>query len=385
MRKESDSLGEICALRVVIVSRDFVYPMGGFEEYIHQLSSRLRRNGLDVAILTTTRNSPRAIYHEAECDGVQVRRYPVTWSLSGYCYSRPLRDATRAAEYDVLHAQGWGNYAIDLAARESKRRSRPLVVTPHAFFQEPGRARILKAIYSRTFSRTVMKRAYFIALTETQARELRSKGATRTTTIPEGVDTAEFERQYPRPSYFPDHRKVVLCVGRLAQYKGLEHVLMAVKRIEAGLPDLFLMIVGENWGARQGLEKLSRDLGLKEKVTFTGQIPRTELLGIYQASDLCVNASQYEGFGISLVEAMACAKPVISTPTGVAADLTHLIPTFSYGDVTLLAANILRILKDEKEARDLGLALRRLVEERYSWDRNLIRIMDLYRKVSSPT
>jgi glycosyltransferase involved in cell wall biosynthesis len=357
--------------------------MGGFEEYIHQLSSRLRRKGLDVAILTTTRNSPRAIYHEAECDGVPVKRYPITWGLSGYCYSGALRDATHAVEYDVLHAQGWGNYAIDLAARESKRRSRPLVVTPHAFFQEPGRARFLKAIYNRTFSRTVIKKAHFIALTEVQAQELKSRGAATTATIPEGVDTAEFERQYLRPSYFPDHRKVVLCVGRLARYKGLEHVLMAMKSVEVDLPNIFLMIVGADWGARQRLEKLTRDLGLEEKVTFTGQIPRTELLGAYQASDLYVNASQYEGFGISLVEAMACGKPAVSTPTGVAADLAQLIPTFSYGDVHLLAANMLRILKDEEEARSLGQKLRRLVEERYSWDRNIIRIMDLYREVTS--
>lgn len=366
-------------MRLAIVSRDFVYPLGGFEEYIYQLSSRLHGAGVDVTIFTTTRNAQDSNYHEAEYDGVPVKRYPVTWWLSGYCYSRGLKDGLREAEYDVLHGQGWGNYAIDAAARESKRKSRPLVVTPHAFFQEPGRARALKAIYNQIFSRTVIDRAHFIALTEAQARELRSMGAMRTTTIPEGVSIPEFERQYPRPGYFPDRRKVLLCVGRLARYKGFEHVLMALKSIESDLPDAFLMIVGEDWGAGHRLKKLTRDLALKEKVAFTGRIPRAELLGVYQACDLYVNASLYEGFGISLVEAMACGKPAVSTPTGLAADLQGLIPTFNYGDVPTLAANILRILREEEVARNLGQALKRLVEERYSWDRNLSRILDVYR------
>lgn len=367
-------------MKVAVVSRDFVYPLGGFEEYIYQLSSRLHNAGVDVTIFTTTRNTQDSAYHEADYNGVTVKRYPVTLGLSGYCYSKGLKDGLRKADYDVLHAQGWGNYAIDLAARESRRRSKPLVVTPHAFFQEPGRARALKVIYNYMFSRTVIDRAHIIALTEAQARELKSMGAMRITMIPEGVNTAEFETQYPRPAYFPDGRKVLLCVGRLARYKGFEHVLMALKSIESDLPDAFLMIVGEDWGAGHHLKKLTRDLALEEKVAFTGRIPRAELLGVYQACDLYVSASLYEGFGISLVEAMACGKPAVSTPTGVAADLQGLIPTFNYGDVPTLAANILRILREEEDARNLGQALKRLAEERYSWDRNLSRILDIYQK-----
>jgi len=109
--------------------------------------------------------------------------------------------------------------------------------------------------------------------------------------------------------------KIILFVGRLIYYKGLEYLIQAMKGVDAKL-----LIIGE--GKLQGsLQKLAENLKIGGKVFFLGRVKNSDILAYYRACDIFVLPSieKTEAFGLVQLEAMACGKPVVNTslPTGV--------------------------------------------------------------------
>ena len=110
-------------------------------------------------------------------------------------------------------------------------------------------------------------------------------------------------------------RVVVLTLGRLAateRYKGFDELLEVVNRLQKAEPKVLCVIAGSG-DDRARLEAKARDLGLEHWVRFTGYIPDEELPGLYRAARVFMLAGQGEGFGIVLLEAMACGIPVVAS------------------------------------------------------------------------
>lgn len=138
--------------------------------------------------------------------------------------------------------------------------------------------------------------------------------------VPLGIDVNKFKRMPQMDAEVQTIRslygsKIVLYIGKLRYYKGLEYLIQAMKSIEARL-----IIVGE--GPLKGkLQKLATHLNLLKKVTFVPHVSDKRLIAFYHACDVFAlpSVSRSEAFGIVQLEAMACGKPVVSTnlPTGV--------------------------------------------------------------------
>jgi len=371
-------------MRIVMVSRNFVYPLGGFEEYIYHLIKKLSEQGLSMELLTTTMLSNISNFHEENINGVKLKRYPVTMKLFGYCYSKQLGKAVKESSYDIIHAQGWGNYAIDAALKDAGKKKKPLVVTPHGFFHEAERVKKLKSLYNRLFTRRLLRYAHFVAITKAQAEQLRYMGAKYVHVIPEGIVVREFEKQFPRPTeYAPQNKRIILGVGRISTYKGFEQLIEVLKKVLRENPEAHLIIVGQDWGARDSLEKLARNQAIDDHITFTGRISRENLIALYQAADVYVNSSRHEGFGITILEAMACGTPVISTKTGVAQDLEGIVLTYDYGDCEALAKKLIVVLNDHTLSWRLGEKGVRIVKREYDWSAIIGKITSLYSSLCS--
>ena len=131
----------------------------------------------------------------------------------------------------------------------------------------------------------------------------------------------DFNRQEARREFgLPTEGKILLCVGRLAWKKGVDLVLRAFSLIANQVTDAYLAIVGEG-DERPKLEALVRELGLDERVFFLGYIPQPPSPGLprlYNCTDGLVLGSFHESLALVLAEALACGKPVISTPVGIA-------------------------------------------------------------------
>ena len=139
--------------------------------------------------------------------------------------------------------------------------------------------------------------------------------------IPGGVNTAQFQPNLSRASAraqlrWPSDRTILFTPRRLVNRMGLDKLLFALAKIKPRVPDIWLAIAGR--GALQAsLERQVIELGLNDHVRFLGFLPDDQLPLAYQAADLSVMPSQtLEGFGLALIESLACGTPALCTPVG---------------------------------------------------------------------
>ena len=188
-----------------------------------------------------------------------------------------------------------------------------------------------------------------------------------------GVDVDRF---FPEASVRPDHwsgRKVVLTVGRLQQRKGQDMMIRALPTIRDSVPEVLYCLVGG--GAEEGrLREMAESLGLKDHIEFAGELTDAQMLAYYQSCDLFALPNRRvknddEGFGMVLLEAQSCGKPVLAgnaggtretltEQTGVIVECTSPEP---------LARAVIVLLQDGERLKRMGMAGREHVTQRFSW------------------
>ncbi len=196
--------------------------------------------------------------------------------------------------------------------------------------------------------------------------------------VPLGVEVDQFAKGKAKPP-----GTELLFVGRLRYYKGVDDLLRALVQV----PTARLTVVGD--GPMRGeWEALARQLGLAERVTFTGEVPDDELPARYAAAALFVlpaNA-RAEAFGTVLLEAMAAGLPCITTEVGTGTSwvvqhgVTGLV--VPPRDPEALAQAIVRLLQDRALRRRMGQAGRERVEQHFSVERMVQATEALYEKLS---
>lgn len=200
--------------------------------------------------------------------------------------------------------------------------------------------------------------------------------------IYEGVDkhfrpAGEETRRAIRARYSPD-RPYLLMVGTLEPRKNHRLALEALARLKArGYPHRLLIAGGRGW-LFAPVEAQVTALGLDADVTFTGYVPAEDLPGLYSTADCVLLPSLYEGFGLPVLEAMACAAPVVCSNAGslpeLAGDAARVVPPT---DAEALAAAIEQILADPHLAAELR---RRGLEQarRFTWQETASKTVEVY-------
>ncbi len=174
----------------------------------------------------------------------------------------------------------------------------------------------------------------------------------------------------------------LLSVCRLERddrYKGVDWVLRAIAELAPAHPDLRYTVVGDGDDLLY-LRGLAAELGLQQRVTFTGALDHDDLLAAYRDADLFVLPTRREGFGLVFLEAMAFRKPIIAAAAAGAVDVV------SSGEHGLLidgedelAAAIATLLRDRDLAKRMGEAGYRAVTETFSFDAFVSRLWALLR------
>lgn len=192
--------------------------------------------------------------------------------------------------------------------------------------------------------------------------------------IPGGVDVSRFQvnltRQQARASLgFPADRPILFVPRRLVQRMGIDILLQALVKVKDRVPDVWLAIAGKG-SLRLTLEQQSQELGLQDCVKFLGYVPDEQLPVAYQAADLTVVPSQsLEGFGLILLESLACGTPVLSTPVGGMPEvLRPFQPTLvtDTPDADALATRIVELLTGSIPLPDRA-ACREYAVSNYDW------------------
>jgi len=193
-----------------------------------------------------------------------------------------------------------------------------------------------------------------------------------------GVNTTRFAPAEPDPIVRErlgwTGRRVILTVGALQKRKGQDMLIRALPSIRRECPDVLYAIAGEGW-ERNYLEDLALEHGVLDAVRFVGAPDEGELVCLYQQCDLFALPNRqvgwdFEGFGIVLLEAQACGKPVITGSSG--GTVETIIPNetglaLACEEPEGLASACARLLSDPVRRAKMGARGRAWVEECFDW------------------
>lgn len=209
--------------------------------------------------------------------------------------------------------------------------------------------------------------AHCTAAREFMIGELRVRRETKVIHV--GVDTELFRPTESEGKYLTEGGFRILTTARLHRYKGLLYLLEAMKRIREEVSDAHLYVIGKGPEERN-LKNLTEKLELDSVVTFlTRSVPNHEMPALYAECDLYVQPSIVEPYGIAVLEAMACGKPVVGTRIGGMLDTVKdggagfLVESADSGE---LAERII-MLSDRRLCGEFGQDARRRMESKFDW------------------
>lgn len=193
-----------------------------------------------------------------------------------------------------------------------------------------------------------------------------------------GVDAAKFHPADRDPAVRQrlgwDDRPVILTVGALSARKGQDTMIRALPAIRRAFPNVLYAVAGEGW-ERPRLEQLVTELGVTESVQFRGTPTDEDLVECYQQCDIFAlpnrrEGNDVEGFGIVLLEAQACGKPVIAGTSGGTFETMQIPQTGLVIDCTgpeRLAEIAIEWLKDLPRRQAMGQAARKWIAGKFDW------------------
>lgn len=366
-------------LRVALVAGTLA--RGGAEKQLVYMACALREAGTDVRVYSLTRGEH---YEET------LRRAGVPLAWIGRMRSRAARvlvltRALRDHRPHIVQATHFfaGAYAL-LAAR-------PYRALPVGSLRNDARHEVEDA---GAWGRWLLRRCpALLANSEAARRNAEALGAARAAVhvLPNVIDVAAMDRTRDVIAAVPgagddgtaSGGRLVVAVGRLVSQKRLDRFLRALALARRDDPALRGVVVGDG-PERSELEALARRLGLLPgAVAFLGR--RDDVPALLRAADVLVLTSDHEGSPNVVLEAMACRRPVVTTPAGEAGAIVvdgetgYVVP---FDDLPLMAERLVRLAGSPSLRSAFGEAGRRRVERCYSVAGLADALMQIYRAMA---
>lgn len=399
-------------MRILHIYKDYYPVVGGIENHVRLLAEAQAQRGFDVTVLVTSLSRTTTI---TELGGVQVIRAGRLVHVASTPLSLAFFAQLRRLRADIAHLHfpyppgEMGNLLL--------RPGRRTVVTYHSdVIRQRGILRLYRPLLARVLGQAdcIIATSPDYIDSSPYLREVAGKCAV----VPLGIVPTPFLRTHDRveairaqfqaaPSQSPDsigqpaveagrstareaavpelgaqpRRPLILFVGRLRYYKGLEYLLEAMRDIEATL-----LVIGSGPMAVEW-QQLARNWGLLDRVHFLGEVTDDELPAYYQASDVFVLPASHrsEAFGVVQLEAMAAGKPVVSTDLGTGTSFVNqdrltgfVVPP---RDARALARTVNRLLADPELRQLMGERGRRRVLEHFTVDEMVDGVIGIYEEI----
>jgi glycosyltransferase involved in cell wall biosynthesis len=223
----------------------------------------------------------------------------------------------------------------------------------------------------------------FLACSEHEARELTRLGMPqeRIRVVPLWIEAEEIRALPARPPEQLFSRPLILFIGQLTRRKGADVLLEAIPGVLRRYPAASFAIVSHNPTGWPEIEQRALALGVRGALHFLGQVSEEEKVALLRACDVYVLPSRYEGFGLPLLEAMACGAPIVASDVPVIHEILRdgenglLVPR---DDPQALAAALLRVLGDPVLRARLVEGGERALRERYDGERLIRQVVAAY-------
>ena len=355
--------------------------IGGISSYVTTLARGLVQRGHHVHVASSG----------GTLEGEIIRAGALHWRVDlrtkSELHPKVWRAATevqgwlRQTPVDVIHAQT--RVAQVVAALVSRSGRVPYVTTCHGFYRRRWGRRWFPCWGERTIaiSRPV----------ETHLRQDFGLPQDRVRLVPTGIDVERVKQAIHPEEQAAWRRRLeeapgdrfVATMSRLVAMKGVDLFLRALAEASRSVNGLRGIVIGDG-EERPRLEKLAQELGLERRVAFVGTLPDpASLLSLCRIFVFPVMG--LEGLGLSALEAMALGLPVVATKVGGLTDAVEhgysgfLVPP---GDATAMAKRLRQLIDDPELAKRMGVAAHAAVKDRFSLERMLEQVAEIYREVT---
>lgn len=366
-------------VRVAVVAPHYHPRIGGLENYAQKVVRTLHDSPRHDVVVLCTNESRRTVIESQ--DGITVVKLPTLLTLSNSplhpYWPILLRRLFRRLTIDVVHAHAPVPGLADVAAFVAG--ARPVVLTYHSGSLRKGVRWIdpFLSLYEKHWLPRVFNRCAALGAVSPVSKCYETG---RAILLPPGVDVTTFS---PAPD--PQRRdSTVLYVGRIDRsswWKGLDVLFQSMALLRSEVPGVRLNMVGAG-DAVPLLQSLARQLGIDDIVCWNGVLRGDALVEEYRRAGVVVlpSTTECESFGMVLIEAMACGRPVVGSNVGGIPFVIRpkieglLVPP---GEPKALADACRSILLDPELAENLGTQGRRSAEERWAWSKRLVPIIDV--------
>lgn len=374
-------------MRILHVQETLAPKAGGPATVLPQLAKAQAAAGHEVIVATTNVDRPKGVYRDPGWDTLGDGAVPVFYAPVQF---EPLRVSFNLVAYfrraiptfDIVHVHGLYRFPVTSAAYLSRRYGVPYIIRPHGsldpyLYDKSTRGNLrLKRLYERWFDLPNLNAADAIHYTAEDERQRASFLELRSPSfvIPNGLEWENFsalpERGALRSRWGVGDAPLVLFLGRLHAQKGLDLLVPAFGALRQVRPDACLVIAGpDSDGYGQRVRALVAEHRLETAVRFVGPLDRAEVLQAYVDADVFALPSYVENFGMTVVEAMACALPVvISDQVNIHVDISNASAGLvTRCDADEFASALVALVGDADRCAAMGDAGRRFVQQHYAW------------------
>ena len=345
-------------MRVLHLVPKFIPSIGGVENFVHELVN-VQIKKIEVEIFTSNiLNFENFQKLRIMNDFPYVKRFNafslfpfLPRGLGVFSFSM-LRELIRREDIDIIHSHSYGYFTTYLGSFKKYLKKSKHIIQTHS---DPGRRKLTKMIFDSIVPIFSLYGDKIIAISELEKNYLKSLGIEekKIIKIPLGINLNLF-RRYQK---YKINDNFLLFVGRFdIDQKGIDILLKAIKISRKEFNNIKLYIIGDHSENKIKIIKIIKKLNLENEVLILGNISKEELIKYYHNCRALVLPSRFEPFGLVILEAFACSKPVIASRVGGIPEIVNEKNgiLFKAEDANELAKAIIKIMKmDDDEYKNM--------------------------------
>lgn len=268
---------------------------------------------------------------EEVIENIKVHRCKELFRFKYYFACYPSL-ASKMLQYslDILHIHGFGFLQHDIAITIYKEKypNVKIICTPHGPFMALKKYNIFGNIFKKVYTKYIIKNLKFYDII-IQVNPLQYKWMEKEYGIPKekirfapnGIPDETFKKINENKlkelinKYNLKEKFIISYLGRIQEYKGLEQIIKILFDLIKINQNIIFIAIGKDAGDKARLEKMAKELNVSDNIIFTGEVSEDEKIALLDLSEIFVFPSQWEAFGIAMLEAMARGNAIISSKT----------------------------------------------------------------------
>ncbi|MDD3052440.1 MAG: glycosyltransferase family 4 protein [Candidatus Cloacimonetes bacterium] len=371
-------------MRICVITSAKFPPEEGIGNFIYNMSKEFIRKGNQVTIIT--RGSSSKIKEE-DFEGIRLYRvpffplYPIHVQIHGLFVRKLIK--SKEPDFDIIH--------FHTPLPPVIKTNLPTITTVHT----PMKTDTAKVELVNPFSVAVKLQGKISCLIESKLFKISDKITSVASSVSQelgeyGLNPNDVEvigNGVKENLFCPLKRntdeKYILYTGRLSYRKGLFDFIECGVNICSRYPDINFKLTGKG-PLFEKLNKIVQESGSEDRFEFLGHVEKSKLIELYQNATIFVLPSHYEGLPTTLLEAMSCGLPVVATAVSGNLDVIEsgnngiLVPIKSPDK---MAEAVSSLLDDENLRTELGIAARKTIEEKFTWDAISNKILRCYNSI----